>query len=79
MHCGGESVVGALALVDVVVGVQQLFACDFVTAVCNDFVGIHVGLSAGTGLPDDKWEVVEELERRNLSSSLLNGLSDLWV
>ena len=70
MHCGGESVVGALALVDVVVGVQQLFACDFVTAICDDFVGVHVGLSAASGLPYDQREMLVELAGNNFVASL---------
>jgi len=68
----------------VVVGVDRLLAAhgaaeDFNGAVGDDFVGVHVGLCAGARLPDNEGEVVDELERCNLVSSLLDGLSKLGV
>ena len=41
-----------------IVGMQKLFARDFVAAVGNDLVGVHVGLRAAAGLPNDQREVV---------------------
>jgi hypothetical protein len=45
----------------------------------NDFVGVHVGLGAGTGLPDNKREVVDELEGGDLGGSLLDRFCNLGV
>jgi hypothetical protein len=57
VHGGGEGVVGRLRHVDVVVGMNGLFAAhdaagNFDGAVGNDFVDVHVGLRAAAGLPD---------------------------
>ncbi len=66
VHRGGEGVVGRLGFVDVVIGVDggltaHLAARDFDGAVGNDFVGVHVGLRARTGLPDAQGEMFVEL------------------
>jgi hypothetical protein len=68
----------------VVVGVDRLLGAhgaaeDLNGAVRDDFVGVHVGLGAGAGLPDDEGEVVDELEGGNLLGGLLDGLSKLGV
>ena len=36
----------------------DFFACNFISAVCNYFVCIHVALSTRTGLPYNKREVI---------------------
>ena len=41
-------------------GWQKLLAGDLVAAVGNDLVGVHVGLSAGTGLPYHQGEMIVE-------------------
>lgn len=84
VHDGGEGVVGGGAHVDVVVGVDGLLAAhgaaeDLDGAVGDDLVGVHVGLGAGAGLPDDEREVVDELERGNLLGGLDDGLAQLGV
>ena len=73
VHRGRERVVGRLGHVDIVVRVQKLFACDFVAAVGDDLVGVHVRLRAGAGLPDDEGEVLEKLSLHDLGRRLLNG------
>ena len=57
VHRGREGVVRTLGLIAVIVRVQQLLARNFVSAVCNDFVHVHVGLGAAAGLPDREREV----------------------
>jgi hypothetical protein len=84
VHDGREGVVGGRRHVDVVVRVDGLLAAhgaaeNLDRAVRDDLVGVHVGLCAGTGLPYDEREVVDELERGHLLSSLLDRLSELWV
>lgn len=84
VHDGGEGVVGRSRAVDVVVGVHRLLGAHLAAqnldgSVADDLVGVHVGLSAGAGLPDDEGEVVEELEVSNLLRGLLNGLADLRI
>ena len=84
VHDGGEGVVGGGAHVDVVVGVDGLLAAHGAAqnlngAVGDDLVGVHVGLGAGAGLPDNEGEVVDELEGGDLLGSLLDGLSKLGV
>jgi hypothetical protein len=84
VHDSGECVVGRGAHVDVVVGVDGLLAAHGAAqnlngAVGDDLVGVHVGLGAGAGLPDDQREVVNELERGNLLGGLLDRLTELGV
>lgn len=84
VHNGGEGVVGGGGHVDVVVGVDRLLGAHGTTedlngTVGDDLVGVHVGLGAGTSLPDNQREVVQQLTLSNLSSGLLDGLTDLGV
>lgn len=84
VHDGGEGVVGRSGSVDVVVGVNGLLgahraAQNLNGSVGDDLVGVHVGLRAGAGLPDDEREVIEELEVGHLGGGLLDGLSNLFV
>lgn len=84
VHDGGEGVVGGGGHVDVVVGVDGLLGTHLATenlngTVGDDLVGVHVGLSARAGLPDNQREVIQQLTLGNLSSSLLDGLADLGV
>ena len=66
VHHGGEGVVGRLAVVDVVVGVDRLLRPDHPAgeldgAVGDDLVGVHVGLRARPGLEHDQRELTVEL------------------
>jgi hypothetical protein len=84
VHDSREGVVGRGAHVDVVVGVDGLLASHGAAknlngAVGDDLVGVHVGLSAGSSLPDDQREVVNQLERGNLLGGLLDSLAQLGV
>ena len=84
MHDGGEGVVGGGGHVDVVVGVDGLLGAHGATedlngTVGDDLVGVHVGLGAGAGLPDNQREVVQQLALGDLSGGLLDGLTDLRV
>lgn len=63
MHGSGERVIGRGGHVDVVVGVDRLLgahgtAKDLNGTVRDNLVGVHVGLSARTGLPDNQREMV---------------------
>ena len=84
VHGSGEGVVGRGRHVDVVVGVDGLLGTHGATedlngTVRDDLVGVHVGLGAGAGLPNDKREVVQQLAFRDLSGGLLDGLTNLGV
>lgn len=84
VHDSGECVVGGGTHVDVVIGVDGLLAAhgaaqNLNSAVGDDLVGVHVGLGARAGLPNDQREVVNQLERGNLLSSLLDRLAELGV
>lgn len=84
VHDGGEGVVGRGGAVDVVVGVDGRLGAhgaaeDFNSTVGDDLVGVHVGLCAGAGLPDDEGEVVHEFAVGNLLGGLLDGHANLRV
>lgn len=84
VHDGREGVVGRGGHVDMVIRVDGLLgahraAQDLNRAVGDDLVGVHVGLRARTGLPDDQREVVEQLALGHLGRGLLDGRTDLGV
>ncbi|KAI3478944.1 hypothetical protein L1887_59065 [Cichorium endivia] len=84
VHGGGEGVVGGLAHVDVVVGVDGVLAAELAAedldgAVADDLVDVHVGLGARAGLEDDEGEVGVELAGDDLVGGLADGVSDLGV
>ena len=47
-------------------GAERL-AQNLVGAVCDNLIGVHVGLCAGAGLPDDKGEMVGEFSGCDLT------------
>src|SRR5277367_3039237 len=66
VHGGGDHVVGALLHVDVIVGMDGVFAAAFtggelVGAAGDDLVGVHVGAGAGAGLENVDDELGVEL------------------
>lgn len=84
MHDGREGVIRGGRHVDVVVGMDGLLGThlssqDLNGTVRDNFVGVHVGLGAGTSLPDNEREVVHELAVGNLLGSLPDGLAKLGV
>ena len=84
VHGSREGVIGGGRHVDMVVRVDRLLgahgsAQDFNGTVRDNFVGIHVGLGAGAGLPDNKREMVHELAVGNLLGGLNDGIANLGV
>ena len=78
VHCSGEGIVGGLAHVDIIIGVKKLLACDLVSTVGNNFVSVHVGLSAASCLPYNEREVVVQASADNFVASLGNS-SQLFI
>jgi hypothetical protein len=52
---------------------------DLDSTVGNNFIGIHVALSARSSLPDDEREMVVEFALRYLIGSLNNSISNLGL
>ena len=81
---GGEHVVGALAHVHVVVGMDRLVRVEAIAAgqldrpIGNHLVDVHVGRRAGAGLVDVDRELVVELAGGHFAGSGQQGL-DLLV
>ncbi len=73
VHGGGEGVVGGLGHIHVVVGVQDGFPQVGIAQVGDDLVGVHVGLGAGAGLPDNQWELVVTAACDDLVAGFGNG------
>ena len=84
VHGRRERVVRRLAHVHLVVRVAQRLGAeaaaeDFDRAVGDDLVGVHVGLGARAGLPDDQREMIVELALGDLLSGPDDGGADLGV
>ena len=78
MHRGRERVVRRLAHIDVIVGMNRLFGAElaaeqFVGAVGDHLVEVHVGLGAGAGLPDHQRKMIVELAFDDLARGAGNG------
>ena len=73
VHGRGEGVVRGLAHIHVVVGVQNLCPCDFVAAVGNDLVGVHVRLGTRPRLPDHQGEMLQQRAVHHLVTSRFDG------
>jgi hypothetical protein len=66
MHGGGETVIGGLAAIDMVIGMDGAFAAalsgqQFVGIARDHLIDVHVRLGAGAGLPDDERKLVVQL------------------
>ena len=77
VHGRGKRVVGRLRHVDVIVGMNGLFAAHHAAgkldgAIGDDFVGVHVGLRAAAGLPDAQRKMIVEFA----GNHFVGGLSD---
>ena len=66
MHGSGEGIVGALGHIGMIVGMKQLFPGDFISTVGDDFIYIHIGLSAASCLPYGQWEVFVQSPHKDL-------------
>ena len=71
MHGGGKAVVRRLAHIDVIVRMDRRFRAEcaakpLVRAIGDHLVDVHVGLRAGSGLPDHQRELIVELAGDNL-------------
>ena len=84
VHRRGEGVVGRLAQVAVVVGMDRRFGTRLAAQppdgeVGNDLVGVHVGLGAGAGLPDYQRKVVVKSAVDDFLRRRDNGRADFFI
>ena len=74
MHGGGKGIVGGLAHVHIVIGMEQFFSGNLIAPVCNDLIGVHIGLGAGAGLPHHQRKMPMELSANHLVAGFGNGI-----
>ena len=84
VHGRRKGVVGGLCSIDVVVGVDgglgaHFASSDFNRSICDDLIGVHVGLSAASSLPDTKREVVVEVAVTHFLGSSYDEVSHFWI
>ena len=80
MHRGGERVIGGLAHIDVVIGVDGFLRTllspgHFDGPVRDHFIDVHVGLGARTGLPNTQWEFIHQNAVGHFSGRTLDEFS----
>ena len=78
-HGGWKAIVRALTQIDVVIGMNRLFLAErrsenFIGAICNHFIGVHVALGARACLPDNQRKVVDELRAYYFIRGHNNGI-----
>ncbi|KAI1693803.1 hypothetical protein DdX_20443 [Ditylenchus destructor] len=80
---GREAVVGRLAHIDVIVGMDRRLApaCpQLLVGIAGDhFVDVHVGLGARSGLPDHQWKLIVELPRHDRLRRVFDRRDDLGL
>src|SRR5579859_1839211 len=80
MHGRGKGVVGRLGLVDIIIGMQYLFfigelpAVEYMAAISNHLVDVHIALGPAPGLPDDKGEIGVETAAVDLVTDLADKI-----
>ncbi len=84
VHGRGIGVVGRLAHIDVVVGMDRLFRAHLAAqhldgAVGDHLIGVHVGLRARAGLPHHQREMIVELAVDHLLGGGDDGFAELGV
>ena len=83
MHCCGEGIVGRLTLVNMVVGMHRVFRADGPSRYLNspvgdNFVGVHVGLSSATGLPNSQGEMIIQFSFDHFIGGLADQVFDIF-
>ena len=83
-HGGGENIVGGLTVVHVVVGMNvgvlaELAAENFVGAIGDDLVGVHVEADAGAGLKNIDQKFLIPLAVDDFLRSLRDGVGTMRV
>ena len=73
MHGSREGIIGGLAHIHIVIGMQDPAAGDFISAGGKDLVHVHVALGAGTGLPDHQREMPVQLSGKYLVRRSADG------
>jgi hypothetical protein len=84
MHGRGEAVIRGLAHIDVVVGVHRRLLPPLATQHLarsgrDHLIDVHVGLSAGSGLPYQQWKMIIEFSVHHLARRPRYGLGALLV
>ena len=79
-----KRVVGALPIVDVVIGVDRFLGAHHSTqhldaSIGDDFVDIHVGLGATASLPHHQGEVIVQLPVNHLLRCRLDSLPQFGI
>ncbi|MCY1173930.1 hypothetical protein D9M73_141130 [compost metagenome] len=82
VHGSGETVVGTLGAIDVIVGVHGGLAAtgvasQLVGATGDHFVDVHVALGATAGLPDHQRKLVIMVAGEHLVCGLLDQTGDI--
>ena len=81
MHGGGYDVIAGLALINVVIGMDQFFAAlaaeQFNGAIGDDLVGIHIRRGAGAGLENIQDKFAVPFSIGHLLGRLDDGRGDL--
>ena len=65
VHGSREGIVGGLAHIHIVIGMQEPAAGDFISAGGKHFVHVHVALGAGACLPDHEREMPVQLSGKH--------------
>ncbi len=84
VQSGRKAVVGRLALVDMIVGMDRRFAAAraghrFVGDSRDHLVDVHVGLGARSGLPDDQREMIVIVARGHRGGGRLDRIRQVGV
>ena len=66
MHSRGERIVGGLRHIDIVVGMQQIFFGNDITAMGNHLIDIHIALCTTACLPNGERKLIRQFSLQNI-------------
>ncbi len=84
MHGRRKSIIRRLAAIAMIVRMHRRFSSHSTaetldSQIGNHLVGVHVGLGAGTGLPDDQRKVVVQIAVDNFSGCIRYRVADFFI
>jgi len=79
VHGGGESVVGGLGHIHMVIGMDKSLRIGQGADVGDDLVDVHIGLGAAAGLPNFQRKLLRPASRQHLVAGVANQRSALVI
>ena len=82
MHDSGEAIIAGLTSVDMIIRMNQFIlyfsSQNLCRSVCNNLIGVHVGLGSWTSLPYNQREMIIKFSSNHLICSFNDGIRNVF-